>query len=196
MICSFSTDDNNDPHRRQLQHSGNDAGDNNGDLATNYGTVASRSARKRALRTCWAYSCGCCACVTSCPAIAFVLQCFATVSLLVFGSTNLDLPLGLLSKVPEKWGLISGIAGLISSIGAVCVIIDSLQSLYLLENLITLVEALTGSTSGINRLSVIRVLSYVWIVLAGQSAFSTIMAFTAVKAWRVEKRYAYKCSLK
>ena len=108
--------------------------------------------------------------------------------LLVFAATNLDLPLGPLSNdVPQQYGVISGIAGLVSSFGAVGIIIANLRVLYALDTAFSLALAL-GADVPTTRLSAIHILSFFWIALTSQGVLSTIMAFSAVMAWRLEKR--------
>ena len=100
---------------------------------------------------------------------ACILQSFATIFILIFAATKLDLPLGPLSSLPGKLGVILGVVGLLCSFGAIGININN-QVLFIVA------QMLGGSTTS---LSVMQVLSYVWIMLTSQSAFSTIMGFSS-----------------
>ena len=103
---------------------------------------------------------------------ACILQSFATIFILIFAATKLDLPLGPLSSLPGKLGVILGVVGLLCSFGAIGININTNINN---QVLFIVAQMLGGSTS----LSVMQVLSYVWIMLTSQSAFSTIMGFSS-----------------
>ena len=149
------------------------------DVADDYGRVTSHSNCGCVLLRRAAFShAGCCA-LFAAAVIACVLQSISTVFLLVFAATNLDLSLGPLSNaVPQQCGVISGIAGLVSSFGAVGIIIANLQDV---ETALWALALALGAdaTAIVHKLNAICVLSYVWIALTSHGAFSTTMGFVA-----------------
>ena len=58
---------------------------------------------------------------------ACILQSFATIFILIFAATKLDLPLGPLSSLPGKLGVILGVVGLLCSFGAIGININNLS---------------------------------------------------------------------
>jgi hypothetical protein len=104
---------------------------------------------------------------------ACILQSFATIFILIFAATKLDLPLGPLSSLPGKLGVILGVVGLLCSFGAIGININNNINN---QGIFIVAQMLGGSTTS---LSVMQVLSYVWIMLTSQSAFSTIMGFSS-----------------
>ena len=77
-----------------------------------------------------------------------------------------------------------GVVGLLCSFGAIGININNNINN---QGIFIVAQMLGGSTTS---LSVMQVLSYVWIMLTSQSAFSTIMGFSAVMEWRLANRCA------